>query len=293
MQCLICKSKKVFLKHSVGLYKFYFCKQCQCLQLRNVPKKTTNYSKFDYKTGFQNEKNIRSRAKIILSNLKKINPNFESVLDIGCGAGFLLDEFGKYFRISTGIEPSTNLALYAKDKFNLEIYNKYLKEGLFHSLYNKFDVIILSHVIEHVNNPKVFLELVGKFLKKNGILYVGLSKLEGNKYTFLTPPEHLFVFSKKSLHIVINRLGWGAKIVKFNTYSDDVHIVGIIRILKKKIFRGKGKKNIFVKSGVSHKMDKVSNKENSLVNFLTSFFHPFINACYKGSYLVYYIKKST
>jgi 2-polyprenyl-3-methyl-5-hydroxy-6-metoxy-1,4-benzoquinol methylase len=43
----------------------------------------------------------------------------------------------------------------------------------------KFDLIILSHVLEHLLNPSVFLKKIKSILSDNGILYIEVPSLEG------------------------------------------------------------------------------------------------------------------
>jgi len=263
----------------------------------------TNYSRFDYKIGFENEKIIRKKAGFIINELKKNKPGLKSVLDVGCGAGFMIDELKVFFPEVVGIEPSVRLAQYAKRKYKIKIFNDYLTKNLVNKINQKFDAVLASHVIEHVTNAKEFLELLGKLLKKNGILYIEtpnysswLRKTEGRNYTFLTPPEHLFIYSKKSLHKIIKDLSWQAKIQNVKTYSDTEHVIGVIRIIKKNLFSkfiACSNKNIYSNPNLKNSRKKIERdkKKASLFCLLSSLIKPFFNAFYKGSYLVYIVKK--
>lgn len=77
---------------------------------------------------------------------------------------------------------------------------------------NSFDLITLSHVIEHLHNPEVLLAECHNKLRKGGILWVetpnanasGL-RVFGKNWRGLEPPRHLLLYSKASLINVLIR----------------------------------------------------------------------------------------
>ena len=82
-----------------------------------------------------------------------------------------------------------------------------ISEMVFHKkLYNQFDVILMYHVIEHVNDPLSNLEIVKKLLKKNGYFIIGTPDFDsgcarrfGENYRLLGP-GHIRLFSNDSMH---------------------------------------------------------------------------------------------
>ena len=65
---------------------------------------------------------------------------------------------------------------YGKDKFNLD-----LRQGSFDDVINqgeKYDVVILNHVIEHFTDLISDLQKIKKIIKPNGIIYVGIPNIE-------------------------------------------------------------------------------------------------------------------
>jgi 2-polyprenyl-3-methyl-5-hydroxy-6-metoxy-1,4-benzoquinol methylase len=128
----------------------------------------------------------------------------ENFLDIGCGNGFLLEEAKKIgFKNVFGSEIS--LDAIAK---SLPEITKHIIQGPFDAKNFKtssFDVIFFAMVIEHFDNPNLFLKDVYKLLKPNGIL-IGvthderhiLSLLLRNKHPIIND-EHIAIFDKKTL----------------------------------------------------------------------------------------------
>lgn len=76
-----------------------------------------------------------------------------------------------------------------------------------------YDVVVISDVIEHVNDPISFLSFYSKFLNKNGKIFVStpnsnrsinfINILFNNNYT--VNPEHVFWFCPKTMMEVTDR----------------------------------------------------------------------------------------
>ena len=75
----------------------------------------------------------------------------------------------------------------------------------------KFDVIICSHVLEHVSAPKRLLSSIGGFLETDGLLYLEIP-MELKRSDFLPdePVTHISFFSEKSLEFLANSCGLAA-----------------------------------------------------------------------------------
>jgi len=98
------------------------------------------------------------------------------VLEIGAGSSphyaYISHAFGKY----VFLEKSKFAINYLKKKFkkNKKIDYKSYNGKKIPFKKNFFDRIILSHVLEHIPEPEVFLKDTMKKLKKNGILSISL-----------------------------------------------------------------------------------------------------------------------
>ena len=129
---------------------------------------------FSYKLisylAIKNENGLHPKHRLIGYHeffTKNINSN-DRVLDIGCGNGSLAKDVAKYAKSVTGIDIDEKLIAKAKRKNpapNLE----YKVGDVTHDLSNeKFDVIIMSNVLEHIDERVQFLKsikpLANKFL---------------------------------------------------------------------------------------------------------------------------------
>jgi len=105
---------------------------------------------------------------------KKITPNL-SILEIGCGEGGNLLPFSKRGCKVTGIDISEIRIKEAKQFFQEEgLSGNFLYQDIFTAIIvEKFDIIIIHDVIEHVLAKKRLLAIAKNLLNSNGVIYVG------------------------------------------------------------------------------------------------------------------------
>jgi len=127
--------------------------------------------------------------------------NSISVLDIGCGTGDFL-KFGitKLNVNGVGVEPNSEAAAISSSK-NINVLNR-LDE-----LNNeKYDVITLWHVLEHVTNLNEYFDFFQNHLKENGTLIIAVPNFKSfdaehykQHWAAWDVPRHLWHFSKQSI----------------------------------------------------------------------------------------------
>lgn len=152
-----------------------------------------------------------------LEKLETMVPGKE-LLDIGSGIGIFASVAQKNAWKVTCLEASTFGRKIAQEKFNLKCHENFDALGD-----QKFDVIRMSHVLEHVDDPASFLNRVLRHLKENGILFVivpnreplaewmvNVSRKIFNKQPELCgqiyPKMHVLGFSPKSLKNTMARM---------------------------------------------------------------------------------------
>lgn len=306
MICPICRSKETSNFAKKNGYDFYRCINCKTIFLPSLPSQNelnTYYTKqFSYPDGLHNETIIRKRSKIIIKKIKRLVPQSVTLSDVGSGYGFFIDEANKAGYEAIGIEPSLKMTAYSNKNYLTKTYAGELKEFI-KSKKKQFDIVTCIHVIEHVSSPKEFISLLFKLVKPGGLLYIEtpnsdshLLYAEKEKYTFLIPPDHLWLFSKKSIQ---NLLPKNTQAICVNTYSYPEHFMGIVKAILNKNF----KKKVRIKKQVSNKQKVNVDITNIIALRKIIFYYLFdkilaplltnlLNVNHKGSILELYIKKN-
>lgn len=190
MKCRICLTKctlkylNVKNIYDANVYEIYNCEVCNIAFTKRNQKidlKDIYADLYDYEI---HEKIKNEKIWRISKNFKKIkdkiNLNKKSrILDIGCMHGYFLDflyntyqcncdglEIESYYSKDTG---NKNIKIFKKDITKFSIEGKNL---------NKYDFIILSHTLEHFENPIEVINSVITLLKKDGFCCIIVPNFE-------------------------------------------------------------------------------------------------------------------
>lgn len=186
--CIICNSDqwKNIYKGNVrdGIFGKYIqgevreCRNCKVQKLNEEACiQHSLYEGKEYRDSLHQGSEIDNHYKIhdklvehSFKHLWDLNLRNKVIADIGCGGGTLLDHISNVSSRCIGVEP------------NLEFSNSLKKRGYEHfsstkeciSTYkNKIDIVVSTQVIEHVEDPKKFLNEIKSLLKpKVGIAMI-------------------------------------------------------------------------------------------------------------------------
>jgi 2-polyprenyl-3-methyl-5-hydroxy-6-metoxy-1,4-benzoquinol methylase len=154
------------------------------------------------------------------------------VLEIGCGRGLLLRELAQLGHECHGIERSALAARRASQTEGLRVYTQKLEDCNFPEQH--FDAVIIWHVLEHLDHPRMTLALLSRLLKPDGLLYLevpNLSSLQscfaGKNWFHLDLEHHLYHFTMNGLHQLLFSTGF--QVQKTTTWSLEQGPYGVLQ----------------------------------------------------------------
>ena len=134
------------------------------------------------------------------------------VLDIGFGLGELLEQI-EARNACFGLDPSERAIEIARERCSAELHHGVLKPETYQP--ESFDVVVASHVIEHVDAPVPFVETIFRILKPGGDFVCGTPNFAsaaarrfGDRFRLLHDPTHVSLFSDDSLIRLLRDTGF-------------------------------------------------------------------------------------
>lgn len=134
------------------------------------------------------------------------------ILDIGCATGALLAWLRDRGWDCAGIELCEPAAEYARNIRKLCIISGTIESAGLPD--NRMDVVLASHVIEHVNSPQSFVSEIYRVLKPGGYAFITTPSIDGLQARLFGSRwrsaifDHLYLFSKKTLKVLLENAGF-------------------------------------------------------------------------------------
>lgn len=194
-------------------YQMLRCENCTLLYASEIydeeySNQLYNESSFDYSSELEGL--TKSYSETLKDGIKFLENSKENFLEIGCGNGFMLQEALRLgFKNVKGIEPSKDAISFADN----EIKN-FIQHGIFdeNQIENeKYDLVFIAMIIEHVVDSNKFLESIYKVLKPGGIVICVchnerhfLAKILKEKHPIIND-EHVAVFNEKALNLIFKK----------------------------------------------------------------------------------------
>ena len=147
------------------------------------------------------------KLQLIQQVIQKEN-NF-ALLDYGCGTGDFLGYIQKQNITAEGVEPDEHARKVAKEVNQVTTYSLEQANEL---STQKFDVITLWHVLEHIHQLHEKIEQFRSWLKPNGKLIIAVPNIEsydaayyGKHWDALDVPRHIYHFSPTNLRQIVEQ----------------------------------------------------------------------------------------
>jgi len=195
-----------------GDYIVYDCLNCRTL----FTSEKVNTAAFDY-DNYYHSGNLTVPG-FVLERLAEIVRSFEKYrshnrfLDVGCGAGTLLNIAGNEGWQAEGVEISKPSVEFLQSK-GIKVFHGYLSSANFPD--DSFDVITAVEILEHITNPEDVIKEINRILRPGGLFWAttphgrGISaRMLGSKWSCVAPPEHLHLFSVTGIKNMLTENGF-------------------------------------------------------------------------------------
>jgi len=204
------------------------CNRCGFMCYRPRPESTDIDRKYQFiaehevsSREFTAEKpsdSVRSR-ELYTSLRKYLEPGPKSILDYGGGNGRLLGDFNKKGHYCAILElvdetlPGINYVGASIDDL---------------ADHQPFDILICSHVLEHLADPLSTMYALVKHIKRSGLIYVEVpSEIWRRPPPSLDPVTHINFFTTDSLEVLMRRAGIAVHYVHYATFTRPNGMKGI------------------------------------------------------------------
>ncbi len=199
-------------------FNYFTCASCGTLQLSNYSEELFEYAYGEEYYGCETQKfkwpfslffnaSKISAAFRLGKYLPKINAK---VLDVGVGHGGFLRALGKYKKgvklVGNDIHKSVLIPT------EIEFISGAFDTATFGD--EKFDLITLLHVFEHLPNPEATLSKVTRLINMNGHVVISIPNVSskqfkryGSNWFHLDPPRHLHLIPPRQLIAMCARHG--------------------------------------------------------------------------------------
>ena len=226
--CPICSSRDRQALAEIHGHAFFECSSCQVAYVGNPPSDSEleRIYKSEYYTNanrilLANDNVIEYRKNdVALPKVEYVLENCttrkKSWLDIGCGVGENLSVASDKGFDCLGLEPNQLEREYGIRRFGLDIRDAYIDMNNFRDYVHSWGVISLFSILEHTRNPDAIVNCIANVQEENDNLVIEVPHFPSisaySQISFpnlvnrmLHPPLHLFLFSIRSIELMLQR----------------------------------------------------------------------------------------
>lgn len=215
MKCIVCNAEMKPHTKINGLLK---CKKCSFV-CADMNMSDYDFSKLYSSNYFSGEEytDYVSDHELHAFNFRQKLKRMESVIgdlsdlncfEIGSAYGFFLEQAQTFFKKCSGVDISEDAIKYARETTKVDAI---AGDFLDLDIKEKTNVICMWDTIEHLSNPKGFVEKAYDVLEPNGYICITTgdigslnARIRGRKWRQIHPPTHLQYFSRKTLTSLLN-----------------------------------------------------------------------------------------
>ena len=223
-KCVVCHTRmnKIFI---YKYFSYYKCPNCKLVSTFPIPRNSDLYKHYknnflagnyellnkysnDYSIVYKNFRNTINKY------IKRFGRGkYKKLLDVGCFTGGFMEVMKKENYDVYGIELQQEAAQIANITFKGKVKTGDVTDKI--GFKTNFDIICMNGLIEHVKDPLYVIKSYSKILRKYGILFIEtpdsaslLARLLSKYWPPYEPIEHIHIFSRKSIRLVLTKLGY-------------------------------------------------------------------------------------
>jgi predicted SAM-dependent methyltransferase len=221
-------------------FEYAQCSECGTIQILEVPDSMEDYYPYYYYSfrervpkllrkslikrifaDFRIKRKYKNSNDAILQYLKplKINPS-QRILDVGCGKGKLICELFNH-----GFENVQGVDKFIPEEHNYEFNVKVFKKDLSELEPNSYDLLMMHHCFEHMDQPFVELNNCYNLLKPGGYLIVRIPvvakawEIYNIDWVQLDAPRHFFIYTEHSMKLLAEKIGFNIVDIVYDSSS--------------------------------------------------------------------------
>ncbi len=213
--CMICKGTERTHLCSKNGFDLYRCSTCGLVRVDPLPAQeeidryyTEAYNQYRYSFNKPLADPARRRSHNLTVLERFCVPS--TLLDVGSAYGHFMQNAKSNGWKAQGVEPLNEARILTQSRFRLPVFAS-LKDAPS----NSFNAATMWHVIEHIPQPMDFLQDVRSKLRDGGILALATpnidslsAKATGTSWGWLSPPDHLVLYSRSTLPRLLEQCGF-------------------------------------------------------------------------------------
>lgn len=242
INCPVCHkqdSRLVGIKNKYRLYRSNFC---GLLFVWPVPKDTLEIYGAGYFKGatggfgyMDYERDKEPQKSAMTKFLDKIQSHIPAgkIFDTGAASGFFIELAAKRRWEASGVEISEYASGVARSKGLMVLTGTIHHPGITQKTY---DAVSMLDVLEHATEPDSEIKRAGELLRPGGILAINTpdsgsfwARIWGIHWHLVVPPEHLFLFGRKSIRLLLEKNGF--KVLEETKIGKSFSLAYIFRML--------------------------------------------------------------